>query len=240
MKHNKIPSWALVILVVSVMVAAGLTGCIGAAEETSVSLSLHGPQASDGFISFRASLTGMEDAYRISLTGPNGTTVCTNYITKGQMDDCQHCCCLNMAGQWENPPTGEYVVTACECDGTEVLATDTVQCQGPDVQIESARFSWTDNENTPNALDSVTISVVNHGDVTFVEYIRLHMDGEVETSTIDPIFSTHHFFLDDTTVSLTASDFSIFAEDGIYDVTLELLDLSGNTVATLDTTIEAP
>ncbi len=233
MMRDKIP--ILVMLLASTVVVAGFSGCVGETEGATVALSLHGPQASDGVISVKASVTGAKGDYRVSLSGPDGNTTCTSYIAEDQMDDCQSCCCLSLAEQYENPPVGEYVVTVCTYDGNEVLASGTIHYTGADVQIEDARFSWDNHENIPNALDSVTLSAVNHGEVAFVEYIKLHIGGNTVTSAIDPVYSTQHLYLDDTAVSLTASSFSLFAEDGTYEVTLELLSLSGDTMATLET-----
>lgn len=205
-------------------------------EEKQLELEISDPQAHETSISIKATITGEQGSYDLTLTSPDGSTESTGYITESEMDDGEHAVWLSMGGYKANPNTGEYKVSLSESLGSDVLKEKNFTYKGVDVTVNDANFTWNTYEYYDSDLDSIDVNVSNSGDAGYITDISVTINETTETSFIDgdehlPANSDEEF---------TASTYFLESDSGSHEAEIKLLDNSGSTLATYTTTVNVP
>lgn len=187
----------------------------------SVTLSLESPEAYEGYISVKATISGDQNSYNITISAPNGTIVDYEIVTDSDMSSGEASAWMLMSGYNENPPTGDYQVIVNDFDGNTGLASSTVHYTMIDLEIDPVQFSWSESGDYYQ-LDNVTAYVNNTGQVGFADNMNTTVGDESSISYVGSMTSA--LAIPSRSSSVLASTFVMLIENGTYSATIDLLN----------------
>ncbi len=237
LKMRKSNPTTLLVCAGLILAIIGVTGCLNGGGGESVTPSLESPEAHEGYISVKATISGDKNSYNISLSAPNGTIVDYEIVPESDMSSGQASVWMLMAGYNENPPTGDYEVIVNDFDGNTGLASGTVHYTTINLEIDQAQFSWSESGDHYQ-LDNVTASVNNTGQVGFASDMNATVGDESSISYVGSMMSA--LSIPSGSSSVLASSFVMLIENGTYSATIDLLNNNGEILATYSITETVP
>lgn len=214
----------MILLIGGIVVLYGIGKGVEEAEKemetpAQATVTVSEPMDHDGTTSVKVSVEGEKSSYSISLTGPVGTEVGSDYITKDQMADGKQAVWVSMTENRSNisADPGKYSLTVTDTWGNKVHEEESTY-SGASLTVETANLTWKEYEYMPSDLNSVTLTVKNNGDLPgYVIEVVVSINGNGGSSTTEQALIPAG-----ETKTIEANTFFLSVDSGTYTADFEL------------------